>query len=503
MVLTRIFLAVLCLAGCTYVPFDAPRSKSSFIAEPVSQLDLGLADPSGGQSAFVALSDGNDALGARLRMIEAAQTSIDIKTFLIKPDTAGSLFAVELYRAAERGVRVRLLVDDAFTTVRDSGLGTLDAHPNIELRIFNPLSRRSIAAVNYLFDFGRVNRRMHNKAFIVDGQAAIIGGRNIADEYYQIDTSSEFADFDLFLAGPAVADLGGAFDLYWSDQWSVPVAALHGIESDTALAEAVAAFEATAEGPEAEIYRRAVDSTYLRDLRTGKIEPFFGTAQTVVDPPSKLRARQGGTDQETAIALMTAMDRANKEITLITPYFVPEDYGTAFFADLAQRGIKIRVVTNSLAATNHPYVHSGYAPRRDALLGAGVELYEVRADALKDLPPSDPASGIGLTMHTKAALIDDDLTFIGSMNWDPRSIKLNSEIGMLIRSPEMNRALRKSIDSRLSDFTYKVGTDGDGRITWDRMSDGQTLRYFSEPGAGFWSRFLAVGAGLLPIEGQL
>ncbi|MEM6578594.1 MAG: phospholipase D family protein, partial [Pseudomonadota bacterium] len=422
---------------------------------------------------------------------------------LAKPDLAGSLVGLELFKAAERGVRVRLLVDDAFTKSKDRDLAAFDAHPNIEVRIFNPMSRNSIKAMGYLLDFGRVNRRMHNKAFIVDGHMAIIGGRNIADEYFQIDTSSEFADFDLFVAGPVVDDLGAGFDTYWSDRWSVPVASLYAGASDEEVRAAIAAFDSRAQSPEADIYRRARESRYLSDLREGRIKPVSGTATAVVDPPGKLRLRQGGTRQDTARKLMTAMDRARSDIVLLTPYFVPEAYGAEFFARLAQRGVRVRVVTNSLASTNHPYVHGGYTPYRRTLLKAGIELYEIRADAAQHLGLVPMDSPLKLTMHTKVVVIDDDQVFISSMNWDPRSIKLNSELGLLIDSPSLNRDLRSGIDDGIDDFTFRVGLFEDGRLVWDDLSGDPVLRRFDEPGASGFEKFIADVTTLLPVEGQL
>ena len=209
---SRTFLslvAVLAAAACTYVPFDAPRVYSDALPTQGTRAAADAATLAGGGGQRIALAplvDGNDALGARLQLIETAEHSIDLKTFLIKPDLAGSLFWLELYEAAERGVRIRLLFDDVFTTARDDQVATLDAHPNVEIRAYNPLSRNSVTAMNFALDFKRVNRRMHNKALIADGSFAIIGGRNIADEYYQIGSSHEFADFDLLVAGAPVEE---------------------------------------------------------------------------------------------------------------------------------------------------------------------------------------------------------------------------------------------------------------------------------------------------------
>ncbi len=492
---------VMALAGCTGVPFDAPREVSralpadgTLAAETSAALTRG--DPKG--VALVPLVSGNDALGARLRMIEAAERAIDIKTFLIKPDTAGTLIWLELYAAAERGVRVRLLFDDVFTTARDDQIATLDAHPNVEIRVFNPLSRNSPAAVNFLLDFSRVNRRMHNKAMITDGAFAIVGGRNIADEYYQIGVDHEFADFDLFVAGAPVRDLSSAFDLYWNDPWTLPLSVF--VEADDGpLAEALQRFRDRAASEEVEIYRRATESTYLAEVRSGRVPYFDGRARVVVDDPAKLRTPPGKGPFIIGEELYQMMNRARREVLVLTPYFVPENYGAEFFEALVRRGVRVRIVTNSLASTNHPYVHGAYARYRDRLLRAGVEFLEVRSDAAK-LTGSAEAD---LTMHTKLAIVDDRLVFVGSPNLDPRSIRQNTEIGMILDSPELARSIRERVDLVAGDFAFALEAGEDGRTLW--RYDGQTGQEIRarDPLASGWRVFVSTVAGWLPIESQL
>jgi putative cardiolipin synthase len=501
-VLTRVLAAVLAcgLAACTAVPFDAPRSATRSLPAEGTPMAASARRLTGGapdRVALVPLVDGNDALGARLDMIEAARRSIDIKTFLIKPDKAGTLFWLELYEAAERGVRVRLLFDDVFTTAQDDLVAELDAHPNVEIRVFNPLSRNSSLAANFLLDFDRVNRRMHNKMFVTDGAMAIVGGRNIADEYYQINSSHEFADFDLFVAGEPVRQMSAAFDLYWSDEWSVPFAAIDRT-SDASLAEAVAAFETQADAPEVAIYERAVNSTYLADVGTPRAPVIFGTAKVVVDDPAKLRVPPGRGPYHVGEALYQAMTRAEREVIVFSPYFVPEDYGADFFEGLAARGVRVRIVTNSLASTNHPYVHGGYMRYRGRLLDAGVEILEVRADAPRLVGGHDTP----LTMHTKLAVIDDRTVFVGSTNIDPRSIRQNTEFGMVIDSPDLARRILAGIEVAAPDHVFRVVRDGDG-LQW--IYEGASGRevYSTEPGASWGAKLVAAITRLLPVESQL
>lgn len=499
-------LAVIVATGCTYVPFDSPRQDP--VPHPAAQQmphdpAIGLLTASqGGRSAFFPLTDGTDALGARLSMIEAARTSISLQTFLIKPDKAGGLVSLALIDAANRGVAVRILVDDAFTTASDAQIAYLAAHPRIDVRIFNPLSRRSPTVVNYALDFGRVNRRMHNKAFIVDNEKAIIGGRNIADEYYQIGSSTEFADFDLFVAGPAVPKLSQEFDLFWSDRWSVPVEALNGSGRgiDPDKVHAVLAQKAT-EGA-AGIYRRAINSRYLADVKAGRVKPYYGYAQVLSDPPSKLKQPVRGGDRPLAEALMQRLARARSQVTIVTPYFVPQDWGADLLAGLARKGVKVRIVTNSLAATNHAYVHGGYTRHRMPLLEAGVEIYEIRADAPSIVGDALSGSDIELTMHTKLVIVDDT-SFVGSLNFDPRSIKINTEMGVFIDDPDIAREFERRIDEDLSRYTFRLRTAPDGGLIWDWNYDGRREIYRSEPGASTMKKAVAFGASLLPIECQL
>ena len=492
---------LLLVMGCTYVPFDAPREVSRALPSEGTAAAGTSALLTGGDServALVPLASGNDALGARLRMIESAERSIDIKTFLIKPDTAGTLIWLKLYEAAERGVRVRLLFDDVFTTARDEQIATLDAHPNVEIRAFNPLSRNSPTAVNFLLDFGRVNRRMHNKAMITDGAFAIIGGRNIADEYYQIGIDHEFADFDLFVAGGPVQDLSSAFDLYWNDPWTLPLSAIATVE-DAPLADALERFRSREASDEVRVYQRALESTYLADVRAGRIPYFEGRARVVVDDPAKLRTPPDEGPFDIGVELYQTMNRAKREVLVLTPYFVPEDYGAAYFEALARRGVRVRIVTNSLASTNHAYVHGAYARYRDRLLRAGVEFLEVRSDAAKLVG----AAEADLTMHTKLVVVDNRLLFVGSPNLDPRSIRQNTEIGMVIDSPALAGNIRDRVDDVAADYAFKVAIDESGETTW--LYEGASARELrrKEPLASGWRVFVATVAGWLPIESQL
>lgn len=489
------------LCSCAPSPLDKPKPETRVIADYSTPLAKGASDLTGGGAGYVPLSDGDQALGARLRLIEGAQHTLDLQYFLMKPDLGGALIADSLLKAADRGVRVRLLLDDFFTKVKDSSLALINRHENIEVRIFNPAARPWPKPIGMAFEFARVNRRMHNKSFTADQAFSIIGGRNLADEYFQLNTSSEFADFDLLVVGPPVKAIGESFDRYWNDGWSVPLTQLHGEPSAADLQEARSELEAELV-PARQIYDDAVENPYIRQIGTAAAPVYRGRSSLVVDPTEKLKQPVRGGPRPLAETLLAQMRDAKREVVLITPYFVPENYGARLFSDLAQRGVRVRIITNSLASTNHPYVHAGYRRHRVDLLQAGVELYELRADALQTLGLVPEESEIGVVMHTKLAVIDDQV-FVGSMNLDPRSIKQNSELGLFIDSATFARDVVADLNDGIDDYTYRLELDETGRLRWRYEQPDQITVKTREPGATFWKQLVVGITALLPVEQQL
>ncbi|CTQ52949.1 Major cardiolipin synthase ClsA [Roseibium album] len=502
-----VFVIGFTLASCTHVPFNFPKTASYASTLPKRSTTFIEAEElirgHGGKSAFIPLVEGNDALGARLKLIEAAEHSIDAQYFLIKPDSAGSLFSLALINAAERGVRVRLLVDDVFTTANDEQLAYLSSYDNIEVRIFNPLSRNSTKAMNFVLDFGRVNRRMHNKSLTIDNAMSIVGGRNIAEEYFQINTNAEFADFDLFCAGPVARKITAAFDIFWNDPLAVPIEAFVSMPTEIKRQDTRARIEEKTRQATLGVYQRAINSRYLRDISAGKVQLDYANVQVVTDDPDKLRTPVRDGERLVADAIRREMEHATSEVTIITPYFVPRKEGVKFYKTLSARGVRVRVITNSLASTNHAYVHGGYAPYRKELLKAGVELYEVRADAPEVLGEVLSGSDIKLTMHSKAALFDRKRMFVGSLNFDPRSIEINTELGLIIADRRMVSKIAGSLEKGLRDYTYRVELGEDGKLTWTYSGAGLSEVLVSEPGAGIVSKTVSWITRVLPVEGQL
>ncbi|MEM1082266.1 MAG: phospholipase D family protein, partial [Pseudomonadota bacterium] len=411
--LTSLAFALLC-AGCASVPLDQPKT-ASYAIEVSDQTAYGQvvsnwASVHASRSGFFPLVSGQDALGARLELADNAQQSIDLQYFLMKEDSAGIVVSAALWRAADRGVRIRLLLDDVFTTVPDDGLAFLDAHPMIEVRIFNPIARRGLYGLNYLGHFKRANRRMHNKSFIVDNAISVVGGRNIADEYFQLKTDELFADFDMLAMGPIVPEISSSFDRYWNHALAIPLDQL--IDLNEAGEDTELVFNEY--DAEKQIYQNALNKTLIRNLADGTQPLFSADARIIVDDPDKLLNSIGLEHMQLATELGQAMADASSEIMMITPYYIPEEGGVDFIADIVDNGVRVVIVTNSLASNNHVPVHSAYATYRKPILELGAELYEARADGRRDHTNEIAAepSADQLTMHTKLFLIDRRYLFV-------------------------------------------------------------------------------------------
>lgn len=499
-----LLLLTLFLTACAGVPFDYPKSAST-AAEPDSASPLGKLARQWQQenddySGFFGLPGGPEALGVRLRMMELATTSIDAQYFIIKRDRAGSLFAGQLLSAADRGVRVRLLIDDIFSPGLDAHLAVLSSHPNIQVRLFNPLSRNSPKYWNFLADFSRANRRMHNKSFTVDNSLTIVGGRNIAEEYFELDQDVIFDDYEVLALGPVVTEVSAGFDLFWNSELAVPVEAF-GISVDAAGLNDWRAHIRTEQEQGGEgIYAQAINSQVLLDIREGRTEPLVARAELVTDTPEKLLVSTQDTEAATLAREMAArLGDARSEIIIITPYFIPGKNGIAILRELEQRGVRVVIVTNSLASTNHVPVHSAYAGYRADVLRTGAELFELRAIHAGGETEWGHSPDM-VTLHSKVVAIDRGTIFVGSLNFDPRSIRINSEMGLFIDSAQAGAEFAEMVMDTLPDVSYRLELDKEGRIQW--IYAGEAVQT-SEPGAGWGRRFIAGFYSLLPLESQL
>ena len=493
------------LAGCATVSFDQPKSHSMVITDtadtPLGQYAAYETAQHDGQSAFYPLSQGMDALGVRLRLAEKAAKSIDLQYFLMKKDTAGAVMANALLKAADRGVRVRFLLDDVFTTVPDHSFLLINKHPNIEIRIFNPVSRSGIYAFNFVGQFSQANRRMHNKSFTVDNSISIVGGRNIADEYFQLKEDAVFVDFDILAVGPIAADVSSSFDRYWNHSRAVPIEQFIADKRIEDLATVRADIAEEFDHIYDTVYEQALNSPLLQDLMAGRQLLFVGPARVLADDPDKLIHAIDEAHMQLAQDLRNVLRQAEKEIIFISPYFVPGDRGVQSIREHVARGVRVVILTNSLASTNHVPVHSGYARYRKEVIRTGAELYEARANATRELSGDENGPGT-LTLHTKAILIDRRYLFIGSLNLDPRSVEINAEMGLLIDAEPMVKSLTQGGDERLTTLFYRVRVNDKGKLEWHGRIDNQDVVETKEPLTGWWRRFKAWFMKIAP-ESQL
>jgi len=442
-----------------------------------------------------------DALGVRLRLAEKAEKSIDLQYFLMKHDTAGVVMANALLKAADRGVRIRFLLDDVFNTVPDRSFLLINQHPNIEIRIFNPLSRRGVWGLNYAGNFKQANRRMHNKSFTVDNSISIVGGRNIADEYFQLKTEAVFADFDILAMGPIAAEISKSFDAYWNHKLAVPIVQFIEDKTKEYLETVRTNIKNEFDGIYETVYKKALDSQLLQDLIADRKLYFIGPAWVLSDDPDKLLHEIDEEHMKLAQDLDKVIRRAEKEVIFISPYFIPGESGIQFARDLVANRVRVVILTNSLASTNHISVHSAYAGYRKEIIQAGVELYEARANAAREMSGGKKGTDT-LTLHTKAILIDNRYAFIGSLNLDPRSIEINAEMGLLIDSEPMVQSFTQKMPELLAKLTYRVLLNDEGKLEWHGLIDGRDVVETKEPLTGWWRRFKAWFLKIVP-ESQL
>jgi putative cardiolipin synthase len=501
----------LLLGGCASIDFDYPRTESSVILDTAdtylgtTRAAIEPADADG-RSGFYPLQDGIDALTARLLLAERAERTIDTQYYLIKTDHTGLAFIASLLRAADRGVRVRLLVDDVFTTGYDAGMAALDSHPNFEIRVFNPFLRGATGKVRSgLTDLARVNRRMHTKTFTVDNQVTVVGGRNIADEYFGAREDAKFGDLDVVGLGKIANDVSGMFDSFWNHSTALPIPAFAQMPDDpeSELEKLRLRLAASIEQMSETEYAEAVLATALGFIEEDPGVLEWAPYELVYDSPDKGIKSKEGPSVAITTPLLEALQSAKSEVIVVSPYFVPRKKGVEFFSALQARGVNVTIVTNSLAANNQITVHGGYAPSRKPLLENGVRIFEVRPDA--EIAGSEIVAGSGAkaTLHTKSFLVDRESIFVGSFNFDPRSANLNTESGVIIESSSMGQFFGNMFDSRIASQTYELFLDSKGRLRWRGFENGQEVIYDKEPQATFRQRFLAGLMRLIPIRGQL
>ena len=523
--IARLFALALIAAlggGCATLRTNLPKQPSTALAPvadtPSTRYVESETMAHAGQSGFRPLISNTNALMSRIVLIDHAEHSLDLQYYIFNNDATGRLMAQRIVAAADRGVRVRILLDDLDIAGQgqDNVLDALDAHPNIEVRLFNPfrIRNRSIFSKvgQFILDGRRLDRRMHNKSFIVDGMQAIIGGRNIGDAYFDAGDQMHFRDLDVLAIGPVVPKISAMFDAYWNSELAYPVTAytsIHASAEDLAHLRVELAHDARAFADSD--YAQALSDTLPNGPSADrKGYWYWGPATLVADDPSKADPDRDGETRLIGSKLRPIFDDAKVEALLISPYFVPGENGVKHLADLARRGVTIKVLTNSLAATDEPEVHAGYAHYRIPLLEAGIDLFELRPAPGKP-PESAYGTSSGESLHAKSMIIDKRMVFVGSMNLDPRSRKLNTEMGVIADCPELAAALSKYFDSATApeNAFHVVLERPDGKpdaqpvLRWIAVDNGKPVKFDHDPETSTWTRMRVEMMRVLPIEDQL
>ena len=494
------------IAGCGSLPSLEGRTASSALTESAATR-LGRAVAPGvvanpGKAGLHGLLNPHDALGVRVLLAAAADKSLDVQYYIWHKDQVGVLLFEAMWQAAQRGVHVRLLLDDLNTSGLDPTIAVLDAHPNIEVRLFNPLVQRNARALNFLTDFARVNRRMHNKSFTADNQVSVLGGRNIGNEYFGGRGGVGFVDLDVMAMGQPVQEVSRQFDLYWNSPSAYPAGSLVGAPGPDGVATMEAMFRTMRADSESVAYLETIRSTpFVRELLQGQLPLEWTTARVMYDDPAKTLDTTGRTDVLLFPELVRTIGQPDRTLDLVSPYFVPGAEGTSALGALAAKGVKVRILTNSLAASDVKAVHAGYVKRRIDLLRAGVRLFELKPSAVQ--PSGDQpkrGGGSSSSLHAKTFAVDQNRIFVGSFNFDQRSAQLNTELGVVIDSPVLAQRLGAFFDTEVPMVAYEVRLTQGNDLQWIEYTSSGVTTHEADPGTSWLLRRQIDFLSILPIE---
>ena len=462
------------------------------------------------QSGFYLLSDNTDAFVARFALATSATKTLDIQYYIMHNDASGQYLGYAILSAADRGVHVRILVDDINLSGRDNSLKMLSQHKNIEIRIFNPLSNRNwFRNFEIITNLDRAGRRMHNKLFITDNSAAIVGGRNIGDEYFDARNNLNFVDLDLLTVGPIIDDITKSFNDYWESRWASTIESLN---KTTVVKKQLYNIRHRLKDK----WHRAKNTEYFKSLQQSDLTkkiinkqiPFiWANAKLFYDLPEKLSANTTEKTIHFGPDVMSYFESAKKELLITTPYLVPGISGTNWLKNKRNQEVKIRILTNSLAATDVIAVHAGYAKYREQLIKLGIHLFELKPTAqhFREKTRAFMKGMSNSSLHAKYMVIDEQYVFIGSANIDPRSKNLNTEIGIMVDSTEL-AGLTKELFNRTTSLecSYQVSANKtNNTLTWLTEEDGKEISYSIEPNTTFLKRLAVFLFSLLPIESLL
>ena len=512
---------VLLVSSCAQLPKDYAAEKSTAITD-TDDTALGLRSITVRQerpdeSRFIPVIDGVDAFYIRAALAIKAERSLDIQYFLWHKDLTGQILLKLVLDAADRGVRVRMLLDDLDNQALDPEFYALDTHPNISIRLFNPFVTRGFKYIDFLTDTARINRRMHNKSFTADNQYTVVGGRNIGDEYFDAEEHKNFYDMDALVTGPAVNKVSNMFDVYWNHETAVPIYAFkHNTATATDLENVRTRLTAYVDSHRDSAYANDIRAASIADaLRGDQYPAYVGTAEVIYDDPGKGLGLAPEEYASMGDLMRPYLENVEREMILISPYYVPGDGSVEALAEaIEKKGFEIDIITNSYLSTDSNPVHAGYSRYREALLAGGVKIFELNPDSRIDRRVGSVAYDSDASLHTKAFIFDRDIVFIGSLNLDPRSIDINTEMGILFHSPEMARDMASVLDTEALEHLYELKLvrspeESKGEFTvytwsieWLEHVDGKTIRHTSEPGVGTWESFKLFLSGLLP-ESQI
>lgn len=515
------------LGGCASLPpgSDFPKHASSALANP-EQTRLGgqfqnAAREHNGNSGFRIIPVGADGFLVRIQMINAAVRTLDLQYFIFRGDDTGKLLTEAVLHAADRGVRVRILIDDGETVASDDQIKEIGAHHSVEIRIFNPFAYRghskTLRAIEFMVDSPRTDYRMHNKLLVVDNSVALIGGRNVGDEYFQIDPAAQFADDDVFAAGPVAQQLSGTFDEFWNCALSIPSEALFGGKSSHAELNVHREVlkdehkQLKAEG--VDYVKRITSGEPFNSIISGRLPLIWAHAELVSDSPEKKKVENGERVGRLMLREVAKSTMAvQSELLMVTPYLIPGKEGMQMFKDLRQRNVRVRILTNSLESSTVILAQSGYMHYRVPLLQNGVEIYEVRS-LLGNTKGSGQTKAISrygnYSMHAKLFVFDRKSLFIGSMNFDQRSMHLNTEIGLIIDSPELAQQIATRFDAMVQPVnSYALAlvpgkSDGSPSLVWRTQENGAAAEYVTEPARSDGQRNMVKILSLLPLDKEL